>query len=97
MKNNGTTTILNWALIVGAAFLLMAAVRYYNKSNNARRYQALIGQMNNLQTSEGIVKGLVADTMEYAKTHPAINPVLDPIIGKPSQAAPTTGAVKSTK
>jgi hypothetical protein len=33
--------------------------------------------------------------MEYAKTHPAINPVLDTIIGKQPQAA--TGATKPSK
>jgi uncharacterized membrane protein len=97
MKNNGTTTILNWAIILGAAFLLVAAVRFYNKSKNARAYQALIGQINNLQNSEGIVKGLVAESIEYAKTHPAINPVLDPIIGKQSPGPATTGATKPTK
>jgi hypothetical protein len=95
MKNNGTTNILNWALIVAAAFLVVAAVRFYNKSNNARKYQAMIGQFNALQQSEGIVKGLVAESMEYAKTHPAINPVLETIIGKQPQAA--TGAAKTAK
>jgi hypothetical protein len=95
MKNNGTTTVLNWALIAAAAFLVVAAVRYYNKSNNARSYQAMIGQFSALQNSEGIVKGLVAESMEYAKTHPAINPVLDTIIGKQPQAA--TGATKPSK
>ena len=95
MKNNGTTTILNWALIGVAAFVIVAAVRFYNKSNNARNYQAMIGQFNALQQSEGIVKGLVAESMEYAKTHPAINPVLDTIIGKQPQAA--TGAAKPSK
>ena len=95
MKNNGTTNILNWALIVAAAFLVVAAVRFYNKSNNARSYQAMIVQFNALQQSEGIVKGLVTESMEYAKTHPAINPVLETIIGKQPQAA--TGIAKPSK
>lgn len=95
MKNNGTTNILNWAMIVAAAFLVVAAVRFYNKSNDARKYQALIGQFNALQQTENLVKGLVAESMEYAKTHPSINPVLESIIGKQPQAA--TGTGKSSK
>ena len=87
MKNNGTTTILNWALIAGAAFLLIASVKYYNKSKDARKYQAMISQINALQNSEALVKGLVNDSVEYGKTHPAINAVLDPILGKQPQAA----------
>lgn len=93
MKNNGTNTILNWALIAGAVFLLISAVKFYNKSKDARKYQAMISQINALQNSEGLIKGLVNDSVEYGKTHPAINTVLDPILGKQPQAA--TGAAVS--
>ncbi len=94
MKKNGTNTILNWALLAGALFLLVASVRYYNKSGEARSYQALIAQFNALQNTEAVLKGLVADSIEYAKTHPAINPVLDPIIGKQPAAAPAPAKAK---
>jgi hypothetical protein len=89
MKKNATTTILNWALMLGAVLVIVAAVRYYNKSSEVRNYQGLITQFNGLQQTEAVLKGLVADSIEYAKTHPGINPVLDPILGKQPAASPT--------
>lgn len=93
MKKTGSNPLLSWALFAAALFLVVAAVRYYNKSGEARNYQSLIAQFNALQNTEAVLKGLVADSIEYAKTHPAINPVLDPIIGK-APAAPAPAKAK---
>jgi len=94
MKNNGTTTILNWALMAGAVVLLISGVKYYNKSKTVRAYNVLIGQATNLQNSENLVRGLVAETMEYAKTNPGINPVLDAIIKQPPKGGTAVPAAK---
>lgn len=98
MKNNGTTTILNWTLLGGAVVLLFAGIRYYNTSKTVRSYQVMIGQMSALQTTENIVRGLVAESMEYAKTNPSITPVLDSILNnKPKAPAAPTAAKPLTK
>lgn len=92
MKNNGTTTILNWALLAGAVVLLISGIKYYNKSKTERSYRVLIGQFSGLQNSENLLRGLVAESLEYAKTNPSMTPVLDSILSnKPkAPAAPTT-------
>lgn len=86
MKNNGLTTILNYALLAGAVALLVSGFKYYNKTKTVRSYQVVIGQATGLQNTEQLVRGLLAESVEYAKTNPSLTPVLDSIIGK--QPAP---------
>jgi hypothetical protein len=88
-------TILNWALIVAAVAFAVAGIKYYNKSKTVRSHQVLVNQFNNLRNSEQLMQGLVAETMGYAKTNPAIKPVLDTILTKtPAQPAPAKPAAK---
>jgi hypothetical protein len=94
MKNNGMTTILNWALLAGAFALLVCGLKYYNKTKTVRTYQSLIGQATALQNNQNAVNALLSDTAEYAKTHPAINPVFEAIVGKQAAAAATKPATK---
>jgi hypothetical protein len=89
MKSNGTTTILNWALMLGAVVLLVCGIKYYNKSKEVRASQILLADFNRLQTAQNIAVSLLNETMEYSKSHPAIEPTLEAIGAKPSK----TGAV----
>ncbi len=86
MNNSGSGKILNVVLILSAVALLVCVFKYYNKTRTVRQYQALIGQFSGLQNNEQLVRGLVAESMEYAKTNPSINTVLETIIGKPTNA-----------
>jgi len=98
MKNNGTNTILNWALLIGAVALCIAGIKYYNQSKTARSYRGVITEFSQLQNAQSIVNGLINETVEYSKTHPEINPTLESIIGKqgakpvtaPAAAKPAT-------
>jgi len=95
MKSNGTMTYLNWALIGGAVLLLFCGIKYYNKSKTVRTYQVLIGEFNRVQTAQNLVVGLLNESVEYSKTHPAIDPTLEAIGAKPSKtAAPTSPVTK---
>ena len=97
MKNNGLTTIVNWALIVGAVALCVAGLKYYNQSKTARSYRGLLGEFNQLQTAQSIVSGLINETLEYSKAHPEINPTLEAIGIKPGArptSAPAPAAAK---
>ena len=90
LKSNGTTTILNGALIVGAILLLVCGFKYYNKSKSVRTYQILITDHNRLQPAQNIAANLVNDTVEYSKTHPAIESTLEAIGVKPIRTPSTT-------
>lgn len=88
MKNNGMTTILNWALLAGAVALLVGGFKYYNKTKTLRTYQIVIGQATGLQNTEQLVRGLIVESAEYAKTNPSLTPVLDSITGKQPATKP---------
>jgi len=95
MKSNGTTTYLNWALMGGAIVLLFCGIKYYNKSKTVRTYQMLIGEFNRVQTAQNLTVGLLNESVEYSKTHPAIDPTLEAIGAKSSKTAtPTVPAPK---
>ena len=96
MKKNGSNTILNWALIVGAIALIISGFKYYNQSKTSRSYRGLLAEFNQLQTAQSIVNGLLAETVEYSKTHPDITPTLESIIGKPG-AKPATAPAPAAK
>jgi hypothetical protein len=86
MKSNGTTTILNWALIAGAILLVVSGIKYYNKSKTVRGYQVLVTEFTRLQGAQNVAASLLNETMEYSKTHPAIDPTLEAIGAKPAKA-----------
>jgi len=92
MKSNGITTILNWALMLGTVVLVICGIKYYNQSKTVRTHQVLINDFTRLQTAQNLAVGLLNETMEYSKTHPAINPTLEAIGAKPSK----TGALPAT-
>lgn len=87
MKSNGMTTYLNWALIGGAVILLFCGIKYYNKSKTVRTYQMLITEFTRLQTAQNLAVGLLNESVEYSKAHPAIDPTLEAIGAKPAKAA----------
>ncbi len=89
MKNNGTTTILNWALMLGAVAVIVSGFNYYNSTRTLRNYQVLVSQASVMQNTENVMRSLLNDSLEYAKTNPAINPVLDSIINRQA-AKPAT-------
>lgn len=99
MKSDGMTKYLNWALIAGAVALLFCGFKYYNKSKTVRSYQVLITELTRLQTAQNLAAGLINETMEYGKTHPAIDPTLEAIGAKPSKtgAAPVAAPKPAAK
>lgn len=97
MKNNGMTTILNWALLAGAVALLVSGFKYYNKTKTLRTYQVVVGQANALSQTEQVVRGLLVESAEYAKTNPSLTPVLDSITGKQPAAKPAAAPTAPKK
>jgi len=90
MKSNVITTVLNWALMIGAVALLFSGIKYYNQSKTVRASQVMLTEASRLQAAQNVTAALLKETMEYSKTHPAIDPTLEAIGAKPSKTAPAT-------
>ncbi|MBP9903661.1 MAG: hypothetical protein V9H26_21535 [Verrucomicrobiota bacterium] len=85
MKSNGNTTILNWALAIAVVGVGVGAMQYYFKTREARSLQS---QMLNYQNKQAFLNNLIADTMQYSKSNPSIDPILEAIGAKPGKNAP---------
>lgn len=83
MKNNGTTTILNWALAIAVIALAVFAMQYFFKTREVRNLQSKIVEYQNKQQ---FLNSLIADCMEYSKRNPAIDPILEANNLKPKAA-----------
>jgi hypothetical protein len=73
MKNSPLTTILLAVLAISAVWSVVSftlCVRYTHK------LQALEGQAAAINYRQTALQMLLHDTREYAKAHPAINPIL---------------------
>lgn len=91
MKNNGTNTILNWALIAMAAFTLIFGFQYFNRTREVRSLQAKVVDFQNKQN---MLQNLVAECLEYSKRNPAIDSILEANSVKPKTATQTKPAGK---
>jgi len=74
MKSNGTTTILNWALMVVVVGLVWGAIKYYNMTHEARSLQT---QLVAYQNKQAVLNNLIAECLEYSKRNPSIDPILE--------------------
>jgi hypothetical protein len=68
------------------------AINCLSNSPSHARYQVLINDYARIQTAQNLAVGLLNETMEYSKTHPAINPTLEAIGAKQSK----TGALPAS-
>jgi hypothetical protein len=88
MKNNQLTTILLGLLTISA---LASVVLCWLYISNTRQRNTLQAQANLIVNNRNVMSALVNDTLEYSKTHPAIDPTLESLRLKQSKsaAAPT--------
>jgi len=91
MKNNGLTTILNWALIAVVVLTALFGFQYFNRTREVRSQQAKVVEFQNKQN---MLQNLVAECLEYSKRNPAIDPILEANSVKPKTATPTKPAGK---
>jgi hypothetical protein len=94
MKNNGMTTILLGALTLSA---LASVVLCWLYISSTREWRSLQGQANIINNNRTLINALAADTMEYSKTHPAVDPILESAGLKAGKAASTTGSKPLSK
>lgn len=73
MKNNPTTTILNWALSISLLVLFVGGLQYLFRTRAVRSIQA---EMSNFQNRQVLLNSFANDVVEYSKRNPAIDPIL---------------------
>ena len=94
MKNNGTTTILNWALAVAVIGVGIGAINNYFKTSEARLLQSKI---LSFQNNQAIMNNLIADTLQYSQRNPSIDPILEAIGAKPGKNVPAAATKPAGK
>jgi hypothetical protein len=94
MKNNPLTTILLGVLTLSALASVLLCWLYISNTRELRALQAQAAMINNNRT---LITALANDTVEYGKTHPAIDPILESLGLKPGKAAPAATSKPTTK
>jgi Na+-transporting NADH:ubiquinone oxidoreductase subunit NqrC len=87
MKNNSLTTILLGVLTISALASVVLCWLYISNTRQLRTLQAQAASINN---NRALINALAIDTVEYSKTHPAIDPILESAGLKPGKSAPTS-------
>jgi hypothetical protein len=96
MKNTPLTTMLLGVLTLSA---LASVVLCWLHISNTRELRSLQAQAAQINSNRAMINALVNESVEYSKTHPAIEPILESV-GlnlKPGKSAPATTNKPATK
>jgi len=94
MKNSPLTTILLGALTLSALASVVLCWMYISNTRELRTLQSQAALINN---NRAMINALAADTVEYSKTHPAIEPLLKSVGLKAGTATPAAAGKPATK
>ena len=94
MKNSPLTTILLGVLTLSALASVLLCWLYISNTRELRSLQTQAAMINN---NRALINALAADSVEYSKTHPGIEPILESVGLKPGKAAPTATAKPAGK
>ena len=95
MSKSPLPNILLGVLAILAVWSLIYVFSYNAKATKLRQLQL---EVNRINSKQQILSLLVNDAVEYSKTHPAMEPVLQSVgISKTAQTAPVTPAKTGTK
>ncbi len=87
MKNNSILAALVLVLGLSAVFSVIQVFRYRSQFNlNLASARQLQNTAENINRMRGLMQGLANDSIEYSKTHPAIDPILQQFNLKPASA-----------
>jgi hypothetical protein len=87
MKNEPLTGLLTGVLALSA---LVTVGFFYSYVKNTRELRSLQNQVFLINNRRAAVTSLAGDVMEYSKTHPAVDPILEAANLKPRTAASAT-------
>jgi hypothetical protein len=85
MKNSPLTTILLGVLTLSTLASVLLCWLYISNTRELRSLQTQAALINN---NRALINSLANDSMEYGKTHPAIEPILEAVGLKPGKSAP---------
>jgi hypothetical protein len=94
MQKNPLIAAMVGALLLGSVAIFGLGILYEYHFRQLVRLQPQVIAAQNHRT---LVTGLVAESLEYSKQHPAIDPILESIGAKPSRPAVGGAAKASTK
>ena len=94
MKKSPLTTILLGVLTLSALASVVLCWLYISNTRELRTIQAQAAQIN---SNRALINSLVNDTMEYSKTHQAIEPLLESFRLKPGKSATAATNKAATK
>jgi hypothetical protein len=94
MKNSPLITFLVAALLLSALASLVLFWLYVGKTREMRSLQAMANQVNYFRQ---VSSALAGDAVEYGKTHPAINPILESTIPNFKAMTSTNGTKNGAK
>ena len=98
MKNSPLTTILIIALTISALLSVGFCWFFMIKARELRASRVQATQVyTGLNNNRAMVQSLVNETLEYSKTHPAIDPVLESVGLKPGKSAPAQAPKPAAK
>jgi hypothetical protein len=94
MKRTPLTTILLGVLTLSALASVLLCWLYIS---NTRQLRSLQTQASFINSNRAIINALANDTLEYSKTHPAIDPVLESLGFKTNRTASAASSKPATK
>jgi hypothetical protein len=93
MKNSSFVNVLLAVLTASALASLVLCGLYISKARQLRSLSTLQGRE---RYEMAIFNQLANDVLEYSKTHPAINPIVDTYLKPKAQAAPAAPAAPAS-
>lgn len=94
MKSDPLTGTLVGVLTVS---VLLSGYYFYSFVKNTREIRQSQGMLMNINARRQAMNALVIDVMEYSKTHPAIDPLLEATNLKPKPGAPAPATAPAAK
>lgn len=94
MRNSLVTTILLAVLALSALSSVFLCWRFIT---DTREKNTLQSYANEIIYKRNWVTAVANDTLEYSKTHPAIDPLLETLGFKPGKSAPVANSKPATK
>jgi hypothetical protein len=85
MKDTPLTAILLGVLTLSALASIVLCWLYISNTRELRTLQARVAAIN---SNRALITALASDTVEYSKTHQAIEPILESFRLIPSKSAP---------
>jgi len=91
MNKSPLTTILTGVLTLSALASLWFC---YSGIKHSQEFRVLQSQLNMMTSISARIAAVGTESLEYSKTHPAINPILENAGLKPKSSAPAPAKTK---